>query len=193
MNEITTIRWSARSRPDYGGSSAAVLLRSGEPLVSVYIGGYGRDASRIYFDGYMPADLMRHQPSQLLDQAREISVSGSRPYAAIAREVQRRLLPRHEQLLAATRAAKADYDSQLARNTALVELAAATARTEARYNGDATSAVLSFGRYGAPVSGRASVRLDSDADVDVRLQVTRTHLVALARLLATLRGPAGAA
>lgn len=71
--------WSARSRPDYGGSSAAVLLRGGEPLVSVYIGGYGRDASRIYFDGYMPADLMRHQPSQLLDQAREISVSGSRP------------------------------------------------------------------------------------------------------------------
>lgn len=154
-----------RLDPDPNNIEPHLLGPDGERLVLTISRGWsGPDRATISIRGSVRGELHRFVPDG--GHPREIHVSAERPAAAIAREIERRCLPRYREVLAAARASLAMEERHARDTLTLADLVAATLRPHARAEGGREvrngSVEIDFGgrSKGTPVRGSVSVSGD---------------------------------
>ncbi len=158
---------------------------------------YQRGKERLSFDGSMPNGLSQFRAYK--DSMLTITVAADRPVEAVAREIERRLLPAYREQLATARARKAQHDESVGKvREASEKLLAVGLPGLARLsNGACASGYDGFGTLylgkGSPFHGEVKVSLgggfggipESDPCVEVKVSyLTLAEAETILRVLA---------
>ena len=177
--------WYVATGYSHGGSDAYLRGPREQQLHVTYGGASHRrtDWGRVFFASSLPDHLRSHQSYG--DPGPAVSVSESRPPAAIAADLRRRLLPRHRAYLRRITAQTAADTAEQARAAQLrILLLEILTGANARWLEHSQHVI--FGQVGDLIEGNARVQ-PYTSTVTFVIDVQRKHAPDLARALAALR------